>query len=48
MQGAGLDDQAAADEAMKIMDEEDMARQQDPTLGTNPTAMPPQGGSPMM
>lgn len=47
MQSAGLPDEQAAEEALKIMDEEEMARQQDPTLGTNPTAMPPKGGTPI-
>lgn len=44
----GMPDEEAANEAMKTMDEEDMMRQQDPTLGVNPTGMPPQGGMPGM
>jgi len=44
----GMEDQEAADEAMKTMDQEEMMRQQDPTLGTNPQGMPPQGGMPGM
>lgn len=48
MQSAGLADEEAASQALQIMDEEEMARQQDPTLGTNATATPPMGGTPMM
>lgn len=46
MKDAGLSDEESATEALKIMDEEDMMREQDPSLGVNPTAMPPQGGTP--
>lgn len=45
---AGLTDDEATDESLRTMDEEDMMQQKDPTLGKNPTAMPPQGGTPSM
>lgn len=48
LQDSGLSDDESANEAMKIMDQEEMMRQQDPTLGTNPQGMPPQGGMPGM
>jgi hypothetical protein len=47
MQSAGLDDESAANEALNIMDEEENAKLQDPTLGVNKGAMAPQGGTPM-
>jgi len=48
LQDSGLSDEESANEAMKIMDQEEMMRQQDPTLGTNPQGIPPQGGMPGM
>ena len=47
MQTQGIDDETAASEALKIMDEEEMQQQQDPTLGTNQSAMQAMGGTPM-
>lgn len=47
MQSAGLDDETAASEALNIMDQEENAKLQDPTLGVNKGAMAPQGGTPM-
>ena len=44
--GAGLDDESAATEALNIMDQEEMMQQQDPSLGMNPSMMPPKGGTP--
>jgi hypothetical protein len=48
LQGAGLPDDQAAEEALKIMDEEEKMKQQDPTLGMNPATMGPSGGKPKM
>jgi hypothetical protein len=46
MQSAGLGDEEAANEALSIMDQEENARMQDPTLGVNRGASMPQGGAP--
>lgn len=46
MQASGLDDETAANEALNIMDQEENAKMQDPTLGVNGGAMAPQGGTP--
>ena len=43
---SGMDDETAAEEALNIMDQEEMAKEQDPSLGVNPSAMPPRGGMP--
>lgn len=43
---AGLQDEEATQEALATMDQEEMMRQQDPSLGVNPQGVPPQGGMP--
>ena len=43
---AGLQDEEATQEALATMDQEEMMKEQDPSLGMNPQGMLPQGGMP--